>query len=117
MDQREIGATSTPCRKPSRRSSTIEIVEKMAVNSRIITSVPGKKCAYPRFTCRRPSLNNNQKMIGCPKAPKTRFFWRKKRTNSRQHKVATAPHDGTPERPGKVATAINFSFATGGVLP
>ena len=43
IDQRGTGATSTPCKKPSRRSSMIEIVAKIAVNSRIITSVPGKK--------------------------------------------------------------------------
>ena len=43
IDQRGIGATSTDCKKPSRRSSMIEIVAKIAVNSRISTSVPGKK--------------------------------------------------------------------------
>ncbi len=42
---RGTGATSTPCKKPSRRSSMIEIVAKIAVNNRIITSVPGKKWA------------------------------------------------------------------------
>ena len=47
IDQRGIGATSTDCRNPSRRSSMIEIVAKMAVNSRISTSVPGKK--YSRY--------------------------------------------------------------------
>ena len=38
---REIGATSTPCRKPSRRSSTVEVVAKIAVNSSISTITPG----------------------------------------------------------------------------
>ncbi len=42
FDQRGIGATSTDCRKPSRRSSMIEIDEKIAANSRISTSEPGK---------------------------------------------------------------------------
>ena len=40
---REMGATKTPCRKPSRRSSIIEIVEKIAVNIKINTAMPGKK--------------------------------------------------------------------------
>jgi hypothetical protein len=43
--QRGAGETSTDCRKPSLRSSMIEIVAKIAVKSRIITSVPGKKWA------------------------------------------------------------------------
>ena len=42
IDQRGSGATSTDCRNPSRRSSISEMVEKMAVNSRINTNVPGK---------------------------------------------------------------------------
>ena len=37
----EIGATSTDWRKPSRRSSMIEMVEKMAVKSMMRMSVPG----------------------------------------------------------------------------
>ena len=37
------GATKTPCRKPSRRSSMTEMVEKTAVKSRMSTTVPGKK--------------------------------------------------------------------------
>ena len=37
------GAASTPCRNPSRRSSMIEIVEKIAVNITIRTATPGKK--------------------------------------------------------------------------
>jgi len=37
------GATSTPWRKPSRRSSMTEMVEKTAVKSRMSTTVPGKK--------------------------------------------------------------------------
>ena len=43
IDQRGIGATSTDCKNPSRRSSITLIVAKIAVNSRISTSVPGKK--------------------------------------------------------------------------
>ena len=42
IDQRGMGATNTDCRNPSRRSSIIEMVAKMAVNNRISTSVPGK---------------------------------------------------------------------------
>src|SRR2546426_1768632 len=41
--ERGTGATRTDCRKPSRRSSMTDTVEKMAVNSRIITTTPGKK--------------------------------------------------------------------------
>jgi hypothetical protein len=37
----EIGATRTDWRKPSRRSSMIEMVEKMAVKSMMRMSVPG----------------------------------------------------------------------------
>src|SRR2546425_8743260 len=40
---RGTGATRTDCRKPSRWSSMTDTVEKMAVNSRIITTTPGKK--------------------------------------------------------------------------
>ena len=43
MLDRGAGETRTDCRKPSRRSSMMEIVEKIAVKSRISTSVPGKK--------------------------------------------------------------------------
>src|SRR5437879_12389586 len=43
MLERGTGATITDWRKPSRRSSMIDIVEKIAVNSRIITTTPGKK--------------------------------------------------------------------------
>ena len=43
MAQRGAGATRTDCRNPSRRSSMIEIVAKMAVNIRIMANVPGKK--------------------------------------------------------------------------
>src|SRR5690242_18340374 len=39
--EREIGATSTPWRKPSRLSSTVEIVAKIAVKSRTSTMKPG----------------------------------------------------------------------------
>ena len=38
---REIGATSTPCRNPWRRSSTVDAVAKIAVNSSISTITPG----------------------------------------------------------------------------
>jgi hypothetical protein len=38
---REIGETSTPCRKPSRLSSTVEIVAKIAVNNSTRTIKPG----------------------------------------------------------------------------
>lgn len=38
-------APGTDCRNPSLRSSMIVIVAKIAVKSRIITSVPGKKWA------------------------------------------------------------------------
>src|SRR6266404_7344565 len=40
---RPTGATSTACRNPSRRSSMIEMVEKIAVNSSTSTIVPPKK--------------------------------------------------------------------------
>ena len=42
IDHRGIGATSTDCKKPSRRSSIMEIDENIAANSRISTSEPGK---------------------------------------------------------------------------
>ena len=38
---REIGATNTLCRKPSRRSSTVEIVAKIAVKSSTSVMKPG----------------------------------------------------------------------------
>jgi hypothetical protein len=41
MAAREIGATSTPCRKPTSRSSITEMVEKMAAKSSTSTIVPG----------------------------------------------------------------------------
>ena len=37
------GATSTDCKKPSCRSSIMEMVEKIAVNKTISAIVPGKK--------------------------------------------------------------------------
>ena len=40
---RGTGATRTDCRNPSRRSSMSDTVEKIAVNSRTITTTPGKK--------------------------------------------------------------------------
>src|SRR5471030_396077 len=40
---RPTGATSTACKNPSRRSSMIEIVENIAVNSSTSTIVPPKK--------------------------------------------------------------------------
>jgi hypothetical protein len=43
MDERGTGEISTPCRKPSLRSSMTVIVEKIAVNIVIIASVPVKK--------------------------------------------------------------------------
>ena len=43
IDARETGATSTPCKKPSRRSSMTDTVEKIAVKRRMSTTVPGKK--------------------------------------------------------------------------
>jgi hypothetical protein len=39
----ERGATRAPCKKPSRRSSITEIVEKIAVKSMIRRRMPGKK--------------------------------------------------------------------------
>ena len=39
--QRDTGAINTDCKNPSLRSSIIEIVEKIAVKSRMSTSVPG----------------------------------------------------------------------------
>jgi hypothetical protein len=45
MPPRGTGETSTPCRNPSRRSSMIEISEKMAVNRRIRITMPGKNHA------------------------------------------------------------------------
>ena len=79
----------------------IEIVAKMAVNSRISTSVPGKK--YSRYdkafrggravgTTDRPAPNSSQKISGWPTAPNTRFRWRKKRTNSRAGERQAASH-------------------------
>ena len=72
----------------------IEIVAKMAVNSRIRISVPGKEILAVAQSSRRvaagkwndgpsPSPNSSQKIIGWPMAPKTRFRWRTKRTRSR----------------------------------
>ena len=45
-DPRGTGETSTACKKPSRRSSMIEIVEKMAVKSKISTATPGRKYSW-----------------------------------------------------------------------
>ncbi len=45
MLHRGTGATSTACRKPSRRSSMSVIVAKIAVNSTTISNIPGKKYA------------------------------------------------------------------------
>ena len=42
MAARGAGEASTPCRKPSWRSSMIEMVEKRAVNRTISASEPGK---------------------------------------------------------------------------
>ena len=41
MLERGTGATITDCRKPSRRSSMIDIVEKIEVKSIMSTIVPG----------------------------------------------------------------------------
>ncbi len=43
MASRGTGATSTPCRNPSLRSSMMDMDEKMAVNSTTIIRAPGKK--------------------------------------------------------------------------
>ena len=40
-DARETGAASTACRNPWWRSSITEIVEKIAVKSRVSTTTPG----------------------------------------------------------------------------
>ena len=89
---RGTAATSTDCKTPSRRSSITEIVEKIAVNSRIITIVPGKKYSmYPRSPVTPPPEKlwpipapmSSQNTIGVASAPITRFGWRTNRTSSR----------------------------------
>ncbi len=45
------------------------------------------KHPYKNSTKKKFISNKNQKIIGCTKAPNTRFFCRKKRTNSRWHKL------------------------------
>ena len=47
---RPAGATSTPCKNPSRRSSMMETVEKMAVKRTIRRMIPGKKYVCLLYT-------------------------------------------------------------------
>ena len=80
MAARETGATRTPCKKPSRRSSMIDTVEKIAVNSRISTTVPGKKYRMnPPSTpgaaklSPKPDPISSQKTSGVASAPMMRL--------------------------------------------
>jgi len=41
IELRPIGATRTPCRNPARRSSTVAMVEKIAVKSSTSATMPG----------------------------------------------------------------------------
>src|SRR5580704_14784727 len=82
---RDAGETSMESRKPSRRSSMIEIVEKMAENNTVNTSAPAKK--RPRSP--EPEPINSQNTSGDATTPSTRLFCRQKRTNSRCHRVTT----------------------------
>src|SRR5687767_10576180 len=79
----------------------IEIVEKIEVNSKIRTTVPGKKYSrYPMESLvlpgpRRndeptPEPRSNQKISGEPSAPTIRLRCRRKRTISRRHKETEA---------------------------
>src|ERR1700690_909396 len=72
-------------RNPSRRSSLIEIVEKIAENSTVNTSAPAKK--RPRSP--EPEPINSQNTSGDATTPSTRLFCLQKRTNSRCHNVTT----------------------------
>ena len=99
------GATKMPWRKPSRRSSIMEIVEKIAVKSKIITSVPGKKKRMydsaplpPKLMLRPiPPPISNQNTIGVASAPMIRCLCRKNLTNSR-FASEIAGRNSPPER-------------------
>src|ERR1035441_292335 len=82
---RDAGETSMESRKPSRRSSMIEIVEKIAENSTVSTNAPAKK--RPRSP--EPEPINSQNTSGDATTPSTRLFCLQKRTNSRCHSVTT----------------------------
>src|ERR1017187_10426670 len=82
---RDAGETSMESRNPSRRSSMIEIVEKMAENSTVKTNAPAKK--RPRSP--EPEPINSQNTRGDATTPSTRLFCLQKRTNSRCHSVTT----------------------------
>ncbi len=91
------GATSTDCRKPSLRSSMIEIVEKIAVESKMKSTVPGKKncknvvpAGIPSKWKLRPipAPRKTQNKSGVKKALVTRCRCRRKRTSSRRHSDA-----------------------------
>ncbi len=99
IDHLGTGATSTPCRNPSRRSWTIEIVAKIAVNKSTNTIMPAYKYSkYPvvsgapvgRNDCPNPAPNSSQKTRGCANALIRRLRCRKNLMTSRHHKVITA---------------------------
>ncbi len=69
---REAGDTSMESRKPSRRSSMIEIVEKIAENITVSTTVPGKKNFGP--SAPMPNPITAQKISGEATTPSTRLF-------------------------------------------
>src|SRR5262245_45123317 len=94
---REAGETSIDNKNPSRRSSMIEIVEKIAENMTVSTTVPGKK----NLGALAPTPNpiSAQKIKGEATTPSTRLFWRQKRTNSRFHSVSIANRDASTTSP------------------